>query len=86
MSGSGALAAGWLLVLTTAALAVVGVILGGLADLRFLGGLAGGVLGVAVGYGLVWRLFVVPANEAARTRDYSGIRKFDEDDDDDDSW
>lgn len=87
MTGSGALAAGWLLVLTTAALAGVGVFLGGLADLRFLGGLAGGALGVVLGYVLVWRLFVVPANEAARHRDYSGIPTLDDDDDDDDdSW
>ena len=39
MTGSGALAAGWLLVLTTAALAAGGALLGGLVDARFLGGL-----------------------------------------------
>ena len=48
MTGSGALAAGWLLLLTTVACAAVGVLLGGLVDARFLGGLAGGVLGTVL--------------------------------------
>lgn len=85
MTGSGALAAGWLLVLSTAALAALGVFVGGAFDARFLGGLAGGVLGTIVGFFLVWRLFVVPANEEVRKRDYSQIPRL-EDDDDDDSW
>lgn len=84
MTGSGALAAGWLLLLTTAAFAAGGALVGGLVDFRFLGGLAGGVLGTVLGFMLVWRRYVVPANEADATRDYSGVRKFD--DDDDDSW
>ena len=83
MTGSGALAAGWLLVLTTAALAVVGALLGGLADVRFLGGLAGGVLGTVLGFVIVWKRYVVPANEEDATRDYSRVRKLEDDDDDD---
>lgn len=84
MTGSGALAAGWLLVLTAAALAAVGALLGGLVDLRFLGGLAGGVLGTILGFVLVWKRYVVPANEEDEGRDYSKVRKFE--DDDDDNW
>ena len=84
MTGSGALAAGWLLLLSTAACAAVGVLLGGLADLRLLGGIVGGVLGTILGFRLVWTRYVVPANEEDRARDYSRIRKLD--DDDDDSW
>jgi hypothetical protein len=84
MTGSGALAAGWLLVLVTAALAAAGTVLGGLVELRFLGGLAGGVLGTILGFVLVWRRYVVPANEEDAGRDYSRVRKFE--DDDDDSW
>jgi hypothetical protein len=83
MTGSGALAAGWLLVLTTAACAAVGALLGGLADVRFLGGLAGGVLGTILGFGIVWKRFVVPANEEDAGRDYSRVRKIEDDDDDD---
>ena len=83
MNGSSALAAGWLLLLTTAALAAVGVLLGGLADARFIGGLAGGVLGTILGFVLVWHRYVVPANEEDRRRDYSGVRKIEDDDDDD---
>ena len=86
MTGQGALAAGWLLVLTTAALAAGGALLGGLIDLRFVGGLTGGVIGTVVGFVLVWRIFVVPANEASSQRDYSGIKTLDDDDDDEDSW
>ncbi len=85
MTGSGALAAGWLLVLTTAACAAAGALLGGLADVRMLGGLAGGVIGIVLGFRLVWLRYVVPANQEDEGRDYSRIRKFD-DDDDDDSW
>ena len=85
MTGSGALAAGWLLVFTTAALAAAGVLLGGLADVRFLGGLAGSALGFIVGFVLVYRIWVVPANDAVRERDYSGLAPIEEDDDDD-SW
>jgi hypothetical protein len=84
MTGSGALAAGRLLVLTTAALAAVGALLGGLADARFLGGLAGGVLGTVCGFILVWKRYVVPANQEDEGRDYSRIRKLE--DDDEDSW
>ena len=83
MTGSGALAAGWLLVLTTAALAAVGALLGGLVDARFLGGLAGGVLGTVLGFVIVWKRYVVPANEEDATRDYSRVRKLEDDDDDD---
>lgn len=86
MTGSGALAAGWLLLLTTAAFVAVGVLLGGLVDLRFLGGLASGALGCAVGFLLVYRIWVVPANEASRQRDYSTLAPYDDDDDDDDTW
>jgi hypothetical protein len=85
MTGSGALAAGWLLVLTTAAFAAAGALLGGLADYRMLGGLAGGVLGTILGFVLVWYRYVVPANREDEGRDYSRVTKF-EDDDDDDSW
>jgi hypothetical protein len=84
MTGSGALAAGWLLLLTTAACAAAGVLLGGLADVRFLGGLAGGVLGTVVGFVLVWKRYVVPANQEDEGRDYSRVRKLE--DDDEDSW
>lgn len=84
MTGSGALAAGWLLVLTTAAFAVAGVFLGDQFDARFIGGLAGGVLGVVCGFFLVWRRYVVPANQEDERRDYSQVRNVD--DDDDDSW
>jgi hypothetical protein len=84
MTGSGALAAGWLLVLTTAACAAAGALLGGLADLRFIGGLAGGVLGTILGFVLVWHRYVVPANQEDAGRDYSRIRKLE--DDDEDSW
>ena len=84
MSGSGALAAGWLLMLTPAACAAAGVFLGGLADLRMLGGLAGGVLGTILGFILVWHRYVVPANREDEGRDYSRVRKIE--DDDDDSW
>ncbi|MCW2923799.1 MAG: hypothetical protein JWM98_1203 [Thermoleophilia bacterium] len=69
--------------LTTAALAAAGVFLGGLADLRLIGGLAGGVLGTVLGFILVWQRYVVPANEEDRARDYSRVRKFEDDDDDD---
>lgn len=69
--------------LTTAALAVVGALLGGLADVRFLGGLAGGVLGTVLGFVIVWKRYVVPANEEDATRDYSRVRKLEDDDDDD---
>lgn len=82
MNGSGALAAGWLLLLCTAALAVVGVLLGGLLDARFLGGLAGGVLGTVLGFFLVWQRYVVPANREDAMRDYSRVRKVEDDDDD----
>jgi hypothetical protein len=84
VSGSGALAAGWLLVLTAAALAALGAFLGGLADARFIGGLAGGVLGTILGFVLVWYRYVVPANREDEVRDYSRVRKIE--DDDDDSW
>lgn len=84
MTGQGALAAGWLLVLATAAFAAGGALLGGLADVRFLGGLAGGVLGTVVGFVLVWKRYVVPANEEDAARDYSRVRKLE--DDDDDPW
>jgi hypothetical protein len=50
-----------------------------------LGGLAGGVIGIVLGFRLVWLRYVVPANEEDRRRDYSRVRRFD-DDDDDDSW
>ncbi len=84
MTGSGALAAGWLLLLTTAAVAAVGVLLGGLADARLIGGLVGGVLGTILGFRLVWVRYVVPANQEDEVRDYSRVRKIE--DDDDDSW
>ncbi|MCW2949811.1 MAG: hypothetical protein JWN41_824 [Thermoleophilia bacterium] len=84
MTGSGALAAGWLLVLTTAALAAGGALLGGLIDMRLIGGLAGGVVGTVLGFVLVWRRYVVPANEEDASRDYSNVRRYEEDDDDDD--
>lgn len=84
MTGSGALAAGWLLLLTTAALAAVGALLGGLVEARFLGGLAGGVLGTVLGFILVWKRYVVPANREDEQRDYSRVKKIE--DDDDDSW
>lgn len=83
MTGSGALAAGWLLVLTTAALAAAGVLLGGLVDLRFIGGLAGGLLGTILGFVLVWRRYVVPANEEDAHRDYSNVNAYEDDEDDD---
>lgn len=86
MTGRGALAAGWYLLIATAAGAGLGILLGGLADLRFLGGLAGGIVGTICGYVLVWKVFVVPANEEVAGRDYSGIRPLEDDDDDDDSW
>jgi hypothetical protein len=84
VNGSGALAAGWLLLLVTALCAGAGVLLGNLLDVRFLGGLAGGVIGLVCGFTLVWRTYVVPANEEDAGRDYSNIRRFE--DDDDDSW
>ena len=84
MNGSGALAAGWLLLLTAAACAAVGALLGGLLDVRFIGGLAGGVLGTIAGFILVWHRYVVPANREDAARDYTRVRKFE--DDDDDSW
>lgn len=84
MTGSGALAAGWLLVLTTAAVAAAGAFLGGLADARVLGGLAGGVLGTVLGFVLVWKRYVEPANREDAARDYSRVRKIE--DDDDDNW
>lgn len=84
MNGSGALAAGWLLLLVTALCAGVGVLIGSLLDVRFLGGFVGGVLGVVLGFILVWRTYVVPANEEDAGRDYSKVRRFE--DDDDDSW
>lgn len=83
-SGSGALAAGWLLVLVTAVGAGAGAWLGSLADVTVLGGLGGGALGVIAGFAIVWRTYVVPANEADAKRDYSNIRTVE--DDDDDSW
>ncbi|MBC7461386.1 MAG: hypothetical protein H7287_08485 [Thermoleophilia bacterium] len=83
MNGSGALAAGWLLVLTTVASATAGVLLGGLLDVRLIGGLAGGVLGTVIGFVLVWRRYVVPANEEDARRDYSNLRPYEEDEDDD---
>jgi len=83
MNGSSALAAGWLLLLTSAALAVAGVLLGGLLDARLLGGLAGGIAGTILGFVLVWKRYVIPANEEDRHRDYSGVRKVEDDDDDD---
>lgn len=84
MNGSSALAAGWLLLLTSAACAAVGVLLGGLVDVRMFGGLAGGIVGTVLGFVLVWKRYVVPANEEDRTRDYSRVRKIE--DDDEDSW
>lgn len=84
MTGSGALAAGWLLVLVTAAFAAVGVFLGGLVDYSAFGGLAGGVLGTVLGFIIVWHRFVVPANREDEGRDYSRVREIE--DDDDDSW
>lgn len=84
MTGSGALAAGWLLVLTTAALAAVGTLLGALVEHRAFGGLVGGVFGTVLGFVIVWRIYVVPANREDDTRDYSKVRKLE--DDDDDSW
>lgn len=84
MNGSGALAAGWLLLLVTAAGAGLGILVGSFVEARFLGGLAGGVLGTVCGFVLVWRTYVVPANEEDAGRDYSRIRTVD--DDDEDSW
>ena len=69
--------------LTTAALAAVGALLGGLADLRFIGGLAGGVLGTILGFIIVWHRYVVPANAEDEGRDYSRVKKIEDDDDDD---
>lgn len=86
MTGTGALAAGWILLIATAVGAGIGILVGDLADLRFLGGLAGGIVGTIAGFVLVWRLFVVPANEEVAGRDYSGISPPKDDDDDDDSW
>lgn len=86
VNGSGALAAGWLLLACTIVFAGIGVLLGSLAGVRFLGGLAGGIVGTACGFVLVWRTYVVPANEEVKGRDYSHIRRFDDSDDDDDSW
>jgi len=83
VTGSGALAAGLLLVLTTVAFATAGVLLGVLVDVKFIGGLAGGVLGTVTGFVLVWRKYVAPANEEDAHRDYSHIRPYEEDDDDD---
>jgi hypothetical protein len=83
LTGSGALAAGWLLVLTTVACATAGVLLGGLADVRLIGGLAGGVLGTVLGFVLVWHRYVVPANREDAGRDYSDLRPYEEDEDDD---
>jgi hypothetical protein len=84
VTGSGAIAAGLLLVLTIAIGAVGGVLLGGLVDLRFVGGLAGGALGTVLGFIIVWFQYVVPANREDEQRDYSRVRKFE--DDDDDNW
>lgn len=86
MTGKGALGAGWLLIIATAVGAGIGIFLGDLADLRFLGGLAGGVIGTICGFVLVWRVFVIPANDEVAGRDYSGIRPLEDEDDDDDSW
>lgn len=69
--------------LTTAALAAVGALLGGLADLRFIGGLAGGVLGTILGFIVVWHRYVVPANAEDEGRDYSRVKQIEDDDDDD---
>jgi hypothetical protein len=85
VNGSGALAAGWLLVLTMIAFAAGGTFLGGLFDLKLIGGLAGGVLGTILGFVLVWKRYVVPANEEDAGRDYSHLKKI-EDDDDDSDW
>jgi hypothetical protein len=85
MTGTGALAAGWTLVLCTVAAAAAGTFLGRLFDLSFLGGLAGGILGTILGFRLVWKRYVVPANEEDSKRDYSNITPL-EDDDDDDNW
>jgi len=82
VTGSGALAAGWLLVFTTAAFAAAGALLGGLVDARFIGGLAGGVLGTVLGFVIVWKRYVLPANEEDAARDYSQVKKLEDDDDD----
>lgn len=83
MNGSGALAAGLLLVFTTVVFAAGGTLLGDLLDVKLIGGLAGGVLGTILGFVLVWKRYVVPANEEDRKRDYSQLKKNEEDDDDD---
>jgi F0F1-type ATP synthase assembly protein I len=83
VTGSGALAAGWLLVLSTIAFAAVGTLLGSLVDARFFGGLIGGIIGTVLGFIIVWKRYVVPANEEDAHRDYSRIRPIEDDDDDD---
>ena len=84
MTGSGALAAGWMLVACTVLGAVAGALLGDAADLRVAGGLLGGLVGTGLGFLLVWKRYVVPANEEDARRDYSNVRPIE--DDDDDNW
>ena len=83
MRGSDALGAGFMLVLATAFGAGAGVLLGSLADVRVLGGLAGGIVGTAYGFRLVWMRFVRPAIERSERTDYTGISPLEDDDDDD---
>lgn len=82
MSGSQALSAGWLLVLCTFGGAGIGVLVGSLVDARFVIGLVGGLLGTVAGFALVYKRYVVPANEADAKRDYSTFERVEDDDDD----
>lgn len=84
MDGSRALGAGLLLIAVTAILAVAGVLVGSAFELRLIGGLLGGAIGVVTGFVAVHRIFMRSLDEADRQQDYSTIRPLD--DDDDDRW
>ena len=86
MTGSQALSAGWTLIVSTALCAFLGYLAGNSIDFAFVFSLAGGIIGVGVGFIVIYKRYVVPANEEDANRDYSKIIKYDVKNTFDDEW
>lgn len=80
---NGEAGAGIMLVVLTAAGAAIGWFVGAQLDARLIGGLVGGFAGVIGGFGAVYKMYIAPAIQRARSTDYTHISPIKDDDDDD---
>lgn len=81
MTGASALSAGFILILVSLCVTGAGIAMGHHFGEPVIGGFIGGILGILLGFYVVWKMYLVPLRAASLSRDLSHLKsQWDEDD------